>query len=147
MITYLDSSVIVRAYLPDEPDHDFVRTLLESADDAVITGSLSRLEVTGALVRAARANRGDESRLLDRFAADVHPVHGGLAIVDAHPAEIELVALSIVRRFGIRAMDAWHLACASLAFDDLAEPGEQRLFATRDERQAEAARDLGFGIL
>lgn len=41
-------------------------------------------------------------------------------------------------------MDAWHLACASLAAEELAEPGEERGFATRDTEQAAVARELGF---
>jgi hypothetical protein len=39
------------------------------------------------------------------------------------------------------------IACASIAFDELAEPGEVRAFATRDAEQAAVARLLGFTVL
>ncbi|HEU4849235.1 MAG TPA: hypothetical protein VFS93_02375 [Terrimesophilobacter sp.] len=44
-------------------------------------------------------------------------------------------------------MDAWHLACARLALDELSEPGEERGFATRNAEQAAVARDMGFAAL
>jgi len=146
MISYLDSSFLVSAYLVDEPEHERARALVSHPTDAVITGSWSRLEVSGALVRAARAHRGDEKGLLALFDRDTHPSHGTLTLIDANQAEIESVSISIVRRSGIRAMDAWHLACAMLAFDELAEPGEVRIFVTRDAEQASAARDLGLTV-
>ena len=54
MIVYVDSSVLARAYLMDEPDHADAVALLEDADVALITGSWTRVEVSRALVRAAR---------------------------------------------------------------------------------------------
>ena len=147
MIVYLDSSAIVRAYLPDEVEHARVRALIDDPETATITGSWSRVEVSSALVRAARAHRGDESALLAVFDDDVSPSRGGLVVVDAEQSEVELVALGIVRRSGIRSLDAWHLACAALAFEELAEPGEERVFATRDDAQAAVARELGFNLL
>lgn len=147
MITYIDSSLVVRAYLPDEPDHEQARTLLDNPAITAITGSWTRVEVTSALVRAARAHRGDEKQLIDQFEIDVNPRSGTLELIDAEQAEIEGLAFAIVRRSGIRSWDAWHLACAQLAFGELAEPGEEYAFATRDREQATAARELGFTIV
>ncbi len=53
-------------------------------------------------------------------------------------------ALELVRRHGLRAMDAWHLSLARLVLPDLVENGEQLAFASRDERQAGVAQELGF---
>ena len=57
MIVYVDSSVLARAYLMDEPDHADAVALIEDADVALITGSWTRVEVSRALVRAARTGR------------------------------------------------------------------------------------------
>jgi predicted nucleic acid-binding protein len=147
MIVYVDSSVIVRALLPDEVDHAPARALLDEDGLTRITGSWSVIEVTGALVRAVRASRGDEAALFAGYRAELDPSTGSLTVVDATQAEVEAIALELVRRTGIRSLDAWHLACAQLAFDDLAEPGEQRGFATRDDQQAALARELGFATI
>lgn len=152
MIVYVDSSVVVRSYLVDEPDHPQVRALFDDPQLTTITGSWTRVEVTGSLVRAARAHRGDEESLLELFERDLDPATGELSVIDANQAEIEGIALEIVRRTGIRSpgirsRDAWHLACASLTLAELAEPGEERAFATRDDQQAAVARELGFTVL
>jgi predicted nucleic acid-binding protein len=147
VITYVDSSLIVRALLPDEPGHERARAILDDPGHSMITGSWSVVEVTGALVRAVRAFRGDERALFAAFENDVDPVDGRIVVVDAMQAEVESIARSIVRRTGIRSLDAWHLACAQLAFEDLAEPGEVRAFATHDTDRAAIARELGFTVI
>ena len=144
MIVYIDSSFLVRSYLVDELDHAEVRGMLADPEVTAITGSWTRVEVTGSLVRAARAHRGAEADLLAVFDADTAGETARLTLVDVSQAEIELIALQIVRRSGIRSLDACHLACAILAFEALAEPGEQPGFATRDAEQAAVARELGF---
>jgi len=60
-------------YLIDEPDHANAVALLEDADVALITGSWTRVEVSGALVRAARTGRGNEADLLALLDADLSP--------------------------------------------------------------------------
>lgn len=147
MIAYLDSSVLTRAYLADEAEQGRVRELLDSTDIVTVSATLSRIEVTGALVRAARAHRGDEDALLAAFASDLAAAGGSLVLLDARQAEIEAIALQIVRAHGIRSLDAWHLACAALAAEELLEPGERLAFATRDAEQAAAARQLGFELV
>lgn len=147
MIVYIDSSALIRSYLPDEPDHNDVRALLDDVKTATISGSWTRIEVTGALVRAARSNRVRAERVLELFHRDTAPSNGPLLLVDALQADIEGLALQMVRSSGIRSMDAGHLACASIAFDNLAEPGEERGFATRDAEQAAVAKELGYTIV
>lgn len=139
--------MIIRGYLADESDHAEVRRLLDDQELTVITGSWTRIEVTGSLVRAADAHRGDRGGLLASFEHDIDAATGSITVVDAEQAELERIALELVRSTGIRSMDAWHLACARLAFDELAEPAEELGFATRDAGQAAVARELGFTIL
>ncbi|HEY8739625.1 MAG TPA: type II toxin-antitoxin system VapC family toxin [Candidatus Dormibacteraeota bacterium] len=146
MITYVDSSVLARAYLADEVGHDDAVRLMEDPDVALVTGTWSRVEVSGALVRAARGGRGDEKGLLALLDADLGH-DGPVAVVAAPQPEVEAQALQLVRRHAIRAMDAWHLATAALTLPALAEPGEDAGFASRDEAQLEVARLLGFRVL
>lgn len=143
MILYLDSSLISRALLSDENDHRRALSLIDS-EHALITGPWSRVEVSAALTRAARAHRGDQTALLAQFDQLTHPTTGRITVVDVEQAEIELVANALVRRTGIRSLDAWHLACAQLVREALADPDESFAFVTGDTEQAVVALDLGF---
>lgn len=145
MIVYLDSSSIVRSYLRDEAVGDIARGFIDDADTLTVSGSWSRIEVTGALVRAERAGWVKDG--LKRFENDVAPNVARIMLVDGEQAEIEHLALSIVRRTGMRAMDAWHLSSAAFALDALADPGEVRAFLTRDAEQHSVASQLGFAVL
>jgi len=146
VIAYLDSSILVRAYLLDEDGHHAAVRLLEDPDVALVTGSWSLVEVSGALVRAARAGRGDEKGLLELLDADLG--QGGLVtIVSASQTDVETRALRLVREHAIRAMDAWHLATAALTLPALVEPGEETGFASRDEAQSRVARSMGLLLL
>ena len=147
MIAYVDSSVLSRSYLSDEPGHERALAIVQDSDHSLITGSWTRIEVSGALVRSARRTGRDPHLLLQALDSDLSPVDGAVTLVDADQAEIERIALELVRHSGIRSMDAWHLACARLALDALGEPGEELGFATRDEEQAAIARELGFALL
>ena len=146
MIVYLDSSVLACAYLPDEEGHNEASALLANAETALVTETWSRVEVSGALVRAAPAGRGDENSLLTLLDADLAS-DGPVTVVAADQEQVELRALRLVRQYGIRAMDAWHLAVATLTSQRLLEPGEEMGFATRDLMQAEIAAQLGFRVI
>ncbi|MGH9054514.1 MAG: type II toxin-antitoxin system VapC family toxin [Acidimicrobiales bacterium] len=142
MIVYVDSSVLARAYLNDETGHDEAVAMLGDPDLGLITGTWSRIEVSGALVRAARASRGDEEGLLSLLDADL-AADGPVTVVAATQEDVELKALELVRTHAIRAMDAWHLATAALLAPSLVEPGEEIGFATRDQAQSQVALTLG----
>ncbi|MGI8535154.1 MAG: hypothetical protein ACR2K2_01400 [Mycobacteriales bacterium] len=71
MLAYLDSSVLGRAYLADEPGHDAAVAPLADPDVVLVTSTLTRIEVTGLLVRAARAGRCDPQLLLAALRADL----------------------------------------------------------------------------
>lgn len=142
MIVYVDSSVLARAYLADEPGHEHAASLLEDAEIGLVTGTWTRVEVSGALVRAARAGRGDEGSLLELLDGDLGP-DGAVTVIVADRREVEDQALDLVRRHAIRAMDAWHLAVASIVLPGLIEAGEDAGFATRDDAQSRVATSLG----
>jgi predicted nucleic acid-binding protein len=142
VIVYLDSSVLARAYLADESGHADAVAMLEDPDLGLITGTWSRIEVSGALVRAARAGRGDEKGLLSLLDADL-ATDGPVTVIAADREEVEAQALQLVREHAIRALDAWHLATAKLVLPRLVEPGEEVGFATRDQAQSVVASALG----
>lgn len=144
MIAYLDSSVLARAYLADEDGHRQATELVADPGIATVTGTWTRIEVSGALVRAARSGRADEKGLLAALDADLA---GAVTVLGAPQDKAEEDALELVRRHALRAMDAWHLAVAVLVVPPLLEPGEQRGFASRDAAQRRVAEQLGFVAL
>ncbi len=146
MIVYLDSSVLARAYLADEGGHEQATSLLADLEIGLITGTWTRIEVSGALVRAVRAGRGDETGLLELLDGDLGP-DGPVTVVSADQTEVEERALHLVREHALRAMDAWHLAVAALTLPSLVEPGEDIGFATRDEAQSSVALSLGLRLV
>jgi predicted nucleic acid-binding protein len=141
VIAYLDSSVLARAYLVDEAGHEQATMLLADPEIATVTGTWTRIEVSGALVRAARRGRGDEKGLLALLDADLA---GPVIVLGAPQEDVEQHALQLVRRYALRAMDARHIAVAALVVPPLLEPGEPRAFASRDEAQRKVAEELGF---
>jgi len=143
VIAYIDSSVLVRSYLVDEAGHDEAVALLDRSDIGLVTGSWGRIEVCGALIRAARGSRVDGTQLVDLLDQDLGP-EGRVVVIAGDQEEVELEALSLVLTHGIRAMDAWHLATAGLVVPTLLEPGEAIGFATRDDEQGYIADLLGF---
>lgn len=144
MIAYVDSSVLARAYLVDEDGHADALALLENPDIAPVTGTWTRIEISGALVRAARAGRVDPQGLLELLDSDLTSL---VTVISAPQAEVEEHALGLVREHALRALDAWHLAVAQITVPRLLEAGERRAFASRDEAQRAVAAVLGFVTL
>ncbi len=145
MLTYLDSSLLGRAYLTDEPGHEQAVALLEDPDVVLVTSTLTRIEATGLLVRAARAGRCDEGVLLEALRADLG-ADGPVTTLRSSQHDVERLALEITAAHGVRALDALHIAVAQLAARALAE-GEPVAFATRDKAQADVAAAYGFVCL
>jgi predicted nucleic acid-binding protein len=147
LIVYFDSSVLVRAYLPDEEGHVEVLQMINDPVLGIVTGTWTRIEVSGALVRAARAGRPtlvvDEPGLLAALDSDLGP-DGPITLLAVPQDRIEDEALKIVRKHGLRAMDSWHLAAALLTLPGLLEPDEESGFASRDQEQLDIAVRLGF---
>jgi predicted nucleic acid-binding protein len=146
VIAYVDSSLLLRSYLHDEEGHVEAVALLEDPEIEHVTGSWTRIEVSGALIRAARSGRNetDEQGLLAILDADL-AADGRVAEVLAPHEAVEERALGLVREHALRTLDAWHLAVASLTVPALAEPEQEEIaFASRDEGQAAVAERLGF---
>jgi uncharacterized protein len=144
VIAYVDSSTLARAYLADEPGSAEAQRLLDDPSVARYTGRWTRIEVSGALVRAARSGRPivleDALRELD---ADLH-IDGRIWILSVAEELVEVKALELARTHGLRALDALHVALASIAIPQLADAGEPIAFASRDGDQAAVAESLGF---
>jgi uncharacterized protein len=146
VIVYLDSSVLARSYLPDEDGHEQALALLEDPDITRVTGKLTRIEVSGALIRATRNGRHaiDEQALFATLDADLDA--GGRVVELAVAQEsVEGRALELVREHALRTLDTWHVAVASLTVPALAKPEKEEIaFASRDEDQTTVAEALGF---
>ena len=146
MIVYMDSSVVARVYFADEPDHQRAASLLDDTGLARVTGTWTKIEVTGAIVRAGRTGRIDPNRLMALLEDDLDE-GGRISEVSADQGTVEDQALRLVRQYGMRAMDAWHLAVAVIVVPLLADADETIAFASRDASQGEVAALLGFEVL
>jgi predicted nucleic acid-binding protein len=147
VIAYVDSSLLARAYLGDEVGSAAAQRLLADPAIGKATGPWTRIEVSGAIVRAARAGRPViQARALGELDRDLRP-GGRLVLVSAPPDEVEATALALAREHGLRALDALHVALASIAIPKLADKGEPIGFASRDGDQATVAESLGFAAV
>jgi uncharacterized protein len=143
VLVYVDSSVLARAYLGDAPGHAEARALVEG-QVAIVTSTLTLVEVTSALVRATRAGRvADLETLLEKL-DDETQIEGPITLIRADQLTAENMARQLVRNHAIRALDALHLAVAELSARPLADDDEDVGFASRDSTQLAAAVSLGF---
>jgi predicted nucleic acid-binding protein len=147
VIAYIDSSVLARALLPDEDGSEEVQRLLADRTVAKYTGRWTRIEVSAAIVRAARGGRRVAPvRSLARLDAELR-AGGRIKLISAPDEEVEAKALALTREHGLRALDALHVALASIAIPKLADEGEPIGFASRDGDQAVVAESLGFAAV
>lgn len=145
MIAYVDSSVLARAYLGDEEGSAEAKRLLSDRTVAKYTGRWTRIEVSGALTRAARVGRIDVlADALQELDADLRHEGGRVKVVSDSAESVEAKALELAREHGLRALDALHVALASIALPKLADKGEPIGFASRDGDQTTVAESLGF---
>jgi uncharacterized protein len=144
-IAYVDSSLVVRHYLPDEPGQPEASAIIEDEAIAIVTAPLTRIEVSGALVRAARSRRVESiGDALDRLDDDFD---GGLiTMIGVDDERLHRSALQIVRDHGLRALDAIHIATALLAFPELVEDDDEAMFIGRDDAQRSVAELLGLVV-
>ena len=144
MIAYVDSSILARAYLHDEDGSADARRLLADPAIGKVTGPWTRIEVSGAIVRAARGGRQViEADALAELDADLQR-DGRVVVLSAPTEQVEATALQLARAHGLRTLDALHVALASIAMPSLARRGEPIAFASRDGDQATVAESLGF---
>jgi predicted nucleic acid-binding protein len=148
VIAYVDSSLLARAYLRDEDGSEEARRLLADRRIAKVTGRWTRIEVSAAIVRAARGRRPiDRNEALADLDNDLRHGTGRIEVISASDVEVEAKALAIVREHGLRALDALHVALAAIAIPKLADKGEPIGFASRDGDQATVAESLGFAAV
>jgi predicted nucleic acid-binding protein len=148
VIAYVDSSLLARAYLRDEDGSEAARRLLADRRVAKVTGRWTRIEVSAAIVRAARGRRPiDRDQALADLDNDLRHGTGRIEVIAASDVEVEAKALAIAREHGLRALDALHVALAAIAIPKLADKGEPLGFASRDSDQATVAESLGFAAV
>jgi predicted nucleic acid-binding protein len=145
VIWFADTSALVRAYLADEPEHDELRELLLENENDVVASELSRVEFARAVTAAGRANRlRRPDRLIALFDADTAG-HGPVSLVRLLPDDVFPRAHELVRAHRLGTVDAMHLAVVLTTVTEFAD-GEDITIVTRDDAQAEAARELGFTV-
>jgi uncharacterized protein len=141
-LLFADTSALVRAYLPDEPDHAKLRQVLLDGDEPVALSELARVEFASAVSAAGRAGRvAKPQAFLDRFDADLGD-DGPLTLLALDPGTVLPLAYRLVGEHRLRTIDAMHLAVALTAATELAD-GDQVCLVTRDADQAVAAHALG----
>ena len=146
MVLFVDSSVLVRAYLADEDGHAAACSQVFGSEP-VIASELARVEVTRAFVAAVRGRRLTRSvsaRLIERLDHDLAGV-GVLRMIEFDGPPTLARARELVLEHGIRTLDAIHLAVADREGRALAGPDEL-IFVTRDREQARVARALGLAV-
>ena len=129
---YVDASAILKLYLEEEGSAQAREILLTTM--SWVTARHTLVEVRRALARALDGATLDEAR---RLFADQWE---RMEIVELDPVTCERAA-AIAEDTGTRTLDALHLAAADRA------GGGMLRFLTFDDRQAAAARSLGWEVV
>ncbi len=138
-MNYWDSSALVKLYLAEPGQTDLVS--LSHAEPRIATSSLSLVEVCAAMAAALRGGR-----LTARVHADALRLFGDRweEITAIRPADALLAAAAErAVRFGLRALDAVHLASLEVLGRDT---GSTVQFVGFDRALNRAARKLGYGL-
>jgi predicted nucleic acid-binding protein len=144
-VLYADTSAVVRAHLPNEPDHEELASLLFEGEHRVITSELTRIEFASAMASARSAGRIRYARpALARFDADAGS--GVLTVIPLVPQVIMPAAYRLAAdNPTLRTLDAIHLAVALHDTQGLTG-GAPVTLVTRDQRQADAAKAHGLEV-
>ena len=136
---YFDTSVIVKRYL-GEADSSWGVALL--GRHRILSSAIAPLEAVSALHK--RQEMGDLTRRdLTAAFARMQRDRAYWALVKVSSEVLER-AEGLIRRGGVRTLDAIHIASA-LSFHE--ESGIQLVFVTADLRQGEAARLAGLRVV
>ena len=142
---YADASVIVSAYLADEPGHAEWRARLFDGDEPIVVSEVAHVEVVSAFVAAGRAGRIDhDPDLIARFEADCTS-GGPIKLIAIRPGSVTGRAAQLTQAHRLRTLEAIHLAVALEDARPLAGD-EELIFATRDLAQSQAALALGLKV-
>jgi predicted nucleic acid-binding protein len=148
-VLYADTSVIVRAYLTDEPDHPVARRLVLATAEAVVTSELTRVEFAAAIRRAERAYRISAGhQFLRTFDRDCGP-NSLVSLLPFERAPTLDDAYRLADVHGLKSIDALQLAVAlaTARGQGGSKAATPLRFATRDEDQAAAARAEGLTVV
>ena len=137
MIGYLDTSALVKLVLRDEDDSETVRDVIAAMDVSFIS-RIAYPEGRAALAAARRAGRLS-ARAYPTALRDLDRAVGSFRIIELHPA-VARAAGDVAERFGLRALDAVHLASA------LALGGSDTVVVTWDRTLSSAASTAGLAI-
>ncbi|HZI90209.1 MAG TPA: type II toxin-antitoxin system VapC family toxin [Thermoleophilaceae bacterium] len=143
-VHFLDSSVFVRAYLPDEQGHEAAAAIV-FGDEPVVASELIRVESARAVVAASRSGRlGSRlaERLLFQFESDFS-ANGVVSLIAFDGPPTLARGRELVVEYALRTLDALHLAVADREGRRLASRDEQLVFVTRDAGQRQVAQALG----
>ena len=147
MTRFVDSSVVVRAFLSDEPHHELAHAVV-FGEEPVLASELALLECEAAFRRGQRLGRID-LRMCDRLCDAVAAHLGADGPTTTLSSDLGVVvdrAREIVHDLPVRSLDALHLAVADI--DGRRVAGEGGLvFVTADRAQAEAAVALGMSSM
>lgn len=145
-IYYLDTSALIKRYRT-EPGSNVIRELFDGLtdSDALATSQLTVLEMNSALARlleSRQMDREEYQRVLDRFARDIGDY--GFTVTPVHN-ELVIEAVSVVREYSLRALDALHFTSAIVAGE---LPGNQILYMVSADRMIiEACGKYGMPVL
>ena len=136
---FWDVSALVRCYSREEPGS--ARALHWLVHETQHQGSALLVpEAVSGIVRRCRRDR----RLADKILGLLEDHLGDFTLVEIGAAQLER-AVSLVRKHGLRAADAIHVATAVLHARDLGRSAFR--FATCDVEQAAAARAEGLRVV
>lgn len=141
---YVDTSALLRAYLPEEREHEEIEALILKGQDPVATSEIARVEFASAARSAVLGGRARVlSSLLAKFDQDCGP-GGPIRLLALDPAAVLPKAYELVTEHRLRALDAIHLAVALEQYRPIA--AGDVVFVTRDQDQAAAASALGLAV-
>ncbi len=142
-VRFVDTSLLVRAYLIDELGHDRAHELVFASTDPVVASELAPLELEAAL--GADGPGGAGGAAADSLRAQAIRDLGGLGpvlVLRTQMGALVTRARELLRSHPLRSLDALHLACADTDARRLAA-GDPIAFLTADEDQRRAAAALG----
>ena len=140
---YLDTSALVKLYLPESGSERVRRIYHSSKPYELAILSITQVELRSALRRRERSGSiesGSVERVLARFATDLESVFTTLPITDP----ILNLACSIVDRHPVRASDALQLA-GCIFLQESVSPSP--VFVCTDRQLLRAARAEGLSCL
>lgn len=140
MILYLDASALVKRYI-QEKDSEKVNAWIEAAE-MIVTGLITRVEVSAAIARARRMNLLSPEEALSALRQFQSEWESYLRLPITENTVMR--GDTIAYEYDLRGYDATHLACALIWQETLGMPVT---IASFDNQLLEAARDVKMAFL